>query len=206
MNTGMQDAYNLGWKLAHAAVERFGGIDVLVNNAGTSVRGHAIEVTDDVWERDLDLDLDLKLMAHVRMARLVVGSMRERGGGAVVSVLSIGGKHPGEQSTPTAVSRAAGMAFMKALSRDLAPDGIRANAVCIGLIESEQHDRRWRAAGDGRSREEFYDDMARDRAVPLGRTGRTEEAAAAIAFLVSDAASYVTGLAVNIDGGLSYAV
>jgi 3-oxoacyl-[acyl-carrier protein] reductase len=188
--------------LRDAAVERFGGVDVLVNNAGTSARGPAMEVTDEAWQRDLDL----KLMAHIRMARLVVPSMRERGGGAVVSVLSIGGKHPDAGSTPTAVSRAAGMAFVKALSRDLGPDAIRVNAVCIGLIESEQHERRWRAEGEGRSRADFYDAMARTRGVPLGRTGRAEEAASAIAFLASDAASYVTGVALNIDGGASYVV
>ena len=187
--------------LRDAAVERFGGIDILVNNAGTSVRGHALEVPDEAWRADLDL----KLMAHVRLARLVVPSMRSRGGGAVVSVLSIAGKHPGAESTPTAVSRAAGIAFVKALSHDLAPE-IRVNAVCIGLVESGQHDRRWEAAADGTSRAEFYDAMARDRGVPLGRTGRSEEAAAAIAFLASDAASYITGVALNVDGGASYVV
>jgi 3-oxoacyl-[acyl-carrier protein] reductase len=188
--------------LRDAAVERFGGIDVLVNNAGTSARGHALETGDEVWRADLDV----KLMAHVRLARLVVPSMRERGGGSVVGVLSIAGRHPDAASTPTSVSRAAGLAFTKALSRDLGPDGIRVNAVCIGTVESDQHDRRWRAAGNGRSRAEFYATLARNQGVPLGRTGRAEEAAAAIAFLASDAASYVTGAALNVDGGASHAV
>jgi 3-oxoacyl-[acyl-carrier protein] reductase len=187
-------------RLHGAAVERFGGIDILVNNAGTSARGHAAEVEDAAWQDDLDL----KLMAHIRMARLVVPTMRERGGGAVVSVLAIAGRHPSAGSSPTSVSRAAGLAYAKALSRDVASDRIRVNVVCIGVVESLQNDRRWRTAGDGRTREEFYADLARDFRVPLGRTGQAQEAAAAIAFLASDAAGYITGAALNVDGGASH--
>jgi 3-oxoacyl-[acyl-carrier protein] reductase len=189
-------------RLHGAAVERFGGIDILVNNAGTSARGHAVEVDDAAWQDDLDL----KLLAHIRMARLVVPTMRARGGGAVVSVVGIVGRHPSAGSSPTSVSRAAGIAYAKALSRDVASDRIRVNVVCIGVVESAQNDRRWRAAGDGRTREEFYADLARDFQVPLGRTGQAEEAAAAIAFLASDAAGYITGAALNVDGGASHVV
>jgi 3-oxoacyl-[acyl-carrier protein] reductase len=143
-------------------------------------------------------------MAHIRMARLVAPSMRQRGGGAIVSVVSIGGRAPEAGSAPTSVSRAAGLAYVKLLSRDLAGDRIRVNAVCIGLVESAQNDRWWRAAGSGRSREEFFADLVHTRKVPLGRIGRAEEAAAAISFLASSAAGYVTGTAINVDGGLSH--
>ncbi|OLT14687.1 hypothetical protein BJF78_17850 [Pseudonocardia sp. CNS-139] len=188
--------------LRDAAVERFGGIDVLVSNAGTSARGHTLEVPDETWQADLDL----KLLAHVRLARLVVPSMRERGGGAIVSVVGVAGKHPGAGSAPTTISRAAGIAFAKALSKDLGPDGIRVNVVCIGLVESLQNDRRWQAAGDGSTREEFYAELGRGGQIPLNRVGKAEEAAAAVVFLASDAASYVTGAALNVDGGSSHAV
>jgi NAD(P)-dependent dehydrogenase (short-subunit alcohol dehydrogenase family) len=130
--------------------------------------------------------------------------MRRREGGAIVSVLGIVGKHPTGKSTPTSVSRAAGLAYAKALSRDLAPDRIRVNCVCIGLVKSEQHDRKWRAAEDQAGRDEFYDHLAAGRDIPLGRAGEAHEAAAAIAFLASDAASYITGVALNVDGGSSF--
>ncbi|HEY2238542.1 MAG TPA: SDR family oxidoreductase [Streptosporangiaceae bacterium] len=187
-------------RLHDEATARFGGLDILVNNVGGSSRGPALDISDEAWETDLSL----KLMAHVRMARIAVPGMRSRGGGAIVSVLGIVGKHPSAQSTPTSVSRAAGLAYAKALSRDLAPDNIRVNCVCVGVIKSEQHDRRWRGQQDQLSRDEFYDRLAATRGVPMGRTGEAGEAAAAIAFLVSGAASYITGAALNVDGGSSH--
>jgi 3-oxoacyl-[acyl-carrier protein] reductase len=179
---------------------RFGGLDILVNNVGGSSRGSAVEISDEAWETDLSL----KLMAHVRMARIAVPGMRSRGGGAIVSVLGIVGRHPSAQSVPTSVSRAAGLAFAKALSRDVALDNIRVNCVCVGVIKSEQHDRRWRGQQGQLSRDSFYDQLATSRDVPMGRTGEATEAAAAIAFLVSGPASYITGAALNVDGGSSH--
>jgi NAD(P)-dependent dehydrogenase (short-subunit alcohol dehydrogenase family) len=93
------------------------------------------------------------------------------------------------------------MALMKALSKELAPDGIRVNAVLIGLIESGQWVRA--AAGSGVEMQEFYARFARDSGIPLGRFGRSEEFADLACFLLSDRASYLTGTAINLDGGLS---
>ncbi len=187
-------------RLRDEAVARFGAVDILVNNAGGGARAHALSVSDAEWAHDLDL----KLMAHVRLARLVAPVMADRGGGAIVNVASIHGRHPGAESVPTAVSRAAGLAFAKALSRDLGRHNIRVNTVCIGVVKSEQHDRRWRSAGGQVSRDDFYRELAERRGVPLGRTGEADEAARAIAFLASDAASYVSGIAMNVDGGAAY--
>jgi NAD(P)-dependent dehydrogenase (short-subunit alcohol dehydrogenase family) len=100
---------------------------------------------------------------------------------------------------PTTVTRAAGLAFTKALSKEYAPDNILVNTVCIGLIRAGQHERKAAKAGVGV--ESIYAGMAKD--IPLGRVGRAEEVANVIAFLVSDAASYVTGTSVNLDGGTS---
>ena len=113
-------------------------------------------------------------------------------------------KAPGAASEPSSVTRAAGMALMKALSKELAPDGIRVNAVLIGLIESGQ----WVRAGGlgGRSWRSSTSASPRTPAIPLGRFGRAEEFADLGCFLLSARASYLTGAAINLDGGLSPAV
>ena len=97
------------------------------------------------------------------------------------------------------MTRAAGLAFTKALSKEFAPEGILVNTICIGLIRAGQHERK--AAAAGTDLEEMYQTMGQD--IPLGRVGRAEEVANVIAFLSSDAASYVTGTSINLDGGTS---
>jgi NAD(P)-dependent dehydrogenase (short-subunit alcohol dehydrogenase family) len=176
-------------------VERFGRIDILVNNAGTSA-GFAFEsVETELWRQDLDL----KLFGAIHCSRAAVPHMRRNGGGAIVNVTASFAKTPGASSLPTSVSRAAGMALTKAMSRDLGPDRIRVNTVCIGLIRSDQIEKMWRRTAPELTWEQFATDPRHG--IPLGRVGDAEEAARVIAFLVSDAASYVTGTAVNIDGG-----
>ena len=108
-------------------------------------------------------------------------------------------KQPGAQSYPTSVSRAAGLAITKALSKEFAADNILVNTVCIGRIKSGQHERRY--TKEGISAEKYYAESAKG--IPMGRVGEAEEVANVIAFLVSDAASYVTGSSVNLDGGIS---
>ena len=120
--------------LVAATIDRFGGVDILINNAGTSRAGPFDGVADEVWQEDLNL----KLYGAIRMTRQCLPSMRERGGGRVINVLNIGAKQPGAGSMPTTVSRAAGLALTKALSKDVAPDNILVNAVCIGQVKSAQ--------------------------------------------------------------------
>lgn len=182
-------------RLVGAAVHAFGGVDILVNNAGTAATGKFESVTDEDWQADLDL----KLFAAIRLIRLVVPLMRGRGGGRIINVTNIGAKAPPARSMPTTVSRAAGQAMTKALSKELAPDGILVNTVCIGLVRAGQHERH--AARAGLELEAYYEKVAG--AIPLGRVGRAEEAANVIAFLGSEAASFVTGSSINIDGGQS---
>jgi 3-oxoacyl-[acyl-carrier protein] reductase len=185
-------------RLHEATVSAFGPVTALVNNVGTSRRGPFLELTDDDWAEDVEL----KLYSAIRLTRAVVGRLVELGRpGRVVNVLSIGGKHPGAGTAPTTVTRAAGLALTKVLSKEFGPHGILVNAVCIGLVESGQHDRRWRARGG--DRDEFYRDLVASRGVPLGRAGLPEEAANLINFLVSAEGSYVTGTAINLDGGTS---
>jgi len=178
-----------------AVIERFGRIDILVNNAGTSARGKFLEVDDKTW----GADIELKVFGAIRCTRLAVPHMKMHGGGRIVNITISSAKQPGAESYPTSVSRAAGLALTKALSKEYAPDNILVNTVCIGKIKSGQHERRY--TRDGRSAEEYYRQTAKD--IPLGRVGEAEEVANVIAFLVSDAASYVTGTSVNLDGGIS---
>lgn len=178
------------------ALARWDRIDGLVNNAGRSAAAPVAQSTDADWEEDLQL----KLMAAVRLSRLVLPHLAVRGG-AILNVLAISAKAPGAASGPSSVSRAAGMALTKALSREVGDRGVRVNAVLIGLIESGQ----WRrmAAAQGIGEDELHRRLAQEAGIPLGRVGRAAEFADVAAFLLSPRASYVSGVALNVDGGLS---
>src|SRR5512133_715973 len=149
-----------------SAVERFGRIDALVNNAGSSAAFHFEEVSDELWEQDINL----KLMASIRLSRLCVPEMRKVGGGRIVNITMIRGKAPGAKSVPTSVSRAAGIALTKAMSKDLAGDNVLVNTVCVGVIRSGQWERRFEKVRDRfTSIDDFYAENAKD--IPLGRYG-----------------------------------
>jgi NAD(P)-dependent dehydrogenase (short-subunit alcohol dehydrogenase family) len=183
-----------------AAIDRWGRLDGLVNNAGKSATGRVDKVSDEDWLADLNL----KVLGAGRCTRLAVPHMAAAGGGAIVNVLAVAGKAPGAASLPSAASRAAGLAMTKAASKDLGGLGIRVNAVLIGLVESGQWRRRAEAAGQ--SEDELYRQLVRHADIPLGRVGRSAEFADLVAYLLSDRSSYVTGSAVNLDGGSSPAI
>jgi NAD(P)-dependent dehydrogenase (short-subunit alcohol dehydrogenase family) len=178
-----------------AVVDRFGRIDILVNNAGTSKRGAFLELSDEEWSADVEL----KVFGAIRCSRLAIPHMKKNGGGRIVNITISSAKQPGAQSYPTSVSRAAGLAITKALSKEFAADNILVNTVCIGKIKSGQHERRYKR--EGRTAEAYYAEAAKD--IPMKRVGEADEVATVIAFLVSDAASYVTGSSINLDGGIS---
>lgn len=189
-------------RVISTAVERFGRLDILINNAGTSAAGPFGNVTDEDWQNDLDL----KLFAAIRACRLALPHLRAAGGGSIINLLNIGAKQPGASSVPTSVSRAAGLALTKALSKEYAADNIRVNAVLIGMIKSGQHERTWQRGGSEKPIEDFYTTMATQRAIPLRRVGEADEAGDLIAFLASARAAYISGVAINLDGGLSAVV
>jgi 3-oxoacyl-[acyl-carrier protein] reductase len=182
-------------RIVAEALRAFGRVDILVNNAGTSNRGKFETVPDSVWQADLDL----KVFGAIRLTRLVIPEMRKQKGGRIINITNIGAKQPKAESMPTAVSRAAGLAMTKALSKEFAPENILVNTVCIGLIRAGQHETN--AAKRGVPVEQLYEGMAKE--IPLGRVGNAEEVANVITFLASDAASYVTGTSINLDGGTS---
>ncbi len=178
--------------LVRQTIAAFGGVDILVNNAGTSAAAALEDVKDEDWQ----FDFDLKVMAAVRLSRLVVPELKKRGGGSIVNAAIGGGKAPNARQLPTSLTRAAGLNLTKSLSHQYAPDNIRVNAICIGRIKSAQLARR---AGN-KPLDEFYADMGK--IVPMGRVGEAEDYAHLVAFLCSRVGSYITGTAVNLDGGM----
>ena len=178
-------------------MSEFGKVDIFVNNAGQSTRGPSETLTDEQWQADLDL----KLFAQIRFCRLVFPQMKQRKWGRIISVLNIGAKAPGADSAPTSVSRAAQMAFTKALSQEGAPHNVLVNSLHVGVIVSDQIKRRFDRERPNVSFEQYVADAGKG--VPMGRMGKAEEFANVACFLASDAASYVTGCAINVDGGRS---
>ena len=176
-------------------VQRFGRIDIVVNNAGATGQSPFDAVDDAAWRSDIEI----KVMAHVHTAQAAIPHMKKQGGGRIISLNMVAAKQPGAAQFPTTVSRAAGLALAKGLSKELAGYNILVNAVAVGKLKSKQQERR--AARSGLSVEEHYAQTGKT--VPLGRMGEAEEVANVIAFLASDAASYVTGTCINVDGGLS---
>jgi NAD(P)-dependent dehydrogenase (short-subunit alcohol dehydrogenase family) len=185
-------------KLVSAVLGRWGGVDVLLNNAGTSQAQPFLDVTDETWQ----YDFDLKVMGAIRMARLVIPSMKKRGGGAIINVTTVGGKTPAPKALPTSMTRAAGINLTKSLSMEYAADQIRVTTICLGQVKSAQWTRRFK----GGDIIEYYAQMAKDRGIPLGRLGEAEEFADLVAFLASERAKWITGTAINFDGGASAAV
>jgi NAD(P)-dependent dehydrogenase (short-subunit alcohol dehydrogenase family) len=182
------------WEQAQAGL---GKVDILVNNAGTSATGAFESITDETWQADFEL----KLFAAVRLARLALPGMKERRWGRILNVLNTGAKAPPAGGAPTAVTRAAGMALTKVLAGECAPHNVLVNALCTGILVSEQWERRHQRTGGDQPFEQFVAEMGRQ--VPLGRMGDPQEFANLACFLASDAASYITGCAINVDGGRS---
>jgi len=185
---------------ATAAVElarsRFGRIDILFNNAGIDpLRARSVvetEVSD--WDRILDVNLKSAYL----MSRAAIPLMREGGGGSIVNTASIAGLKPAGDETAYSVSKAGMVSLTGALALDFAADGIRANCVCPGYMERVMTDRRRDLT------EEQQTSRAEGAAsrIPLGRQGTYEEVARAVLFLAGPDASYITGAALVVDGGL----
>src|SRR5215468_10989602 len=177
------------------AMRAFGKIDIVVNNAGTSRTGAFEEITDEIWREDFDQ----KLFAAIRLTRLAWPQMKERRWGRVINTLNIGAKAPRAGSAPTTITRAAGMALTKVLAGEGAPHNILVNALLVGIIEADQHVQRAKRLGVALT--EYMEGFAKE--TPIGRAGKPEEFANLACLLASDAGSYITGTAINVDGGRS---
>ncbi len=179
-------------QLTDATIEKFGGVDILINNAGASAAFALEDIPDEAWQADFDL----KVMAAVRLCRAVVPYMKARGGGSIVNASIGGGKTPPARQLPTSLTRAAGLNLTKSLANEFAVDNIRVNAICIGLLKSAQ----WERRAEDSKLDDLYSDMGRT--VPLGQIGDAEDYGDLAAFLCSARATYITGTAINLDGGM----
>lgn len=186
-------------RMVETVVARWGRVDILVNNAGTSSASRF----DDMTDEQLDDDFTLKVKGAIYCTRHTLPHLR-KAHGVICNTTTPGGKAPAPGSQPTALSRAAGISLTKAWSKEFAADGVRVNTVCVGLLKSRQHQRKWEGIHAEDSSYTIDDHWRKlGASVPMLRVGEAEEAGDVIAFMCSEPASYVTGSAINVDGGSS---
>lgn len=167
-------------RLVDLAMDRWGRIDALVNSAGHGPRAPILEITDEDWHTGMEV----YFLSAVRPIRLVVPVMQAQGGGAIVNISTAWVTQPSAMFPTSAAFRASLGTFVKIVADEYASQGIRINSVLPGWIDSLP------ATAERRD------------SVPMGRYGKAEEIAAAIAFLLSDGAGYITGQSIRVDGGL----
>jgi 3-oxoacyl-[acyl-carrier protein] reductase len=177
--------------------EELGGLDVLVTNAGGPPSGHFMDFDDEAWMKAVTLNL----MSVVRLNRAAVTMMREAGGGAIVNLTSISVKEPIKGLVLSNSVRAGVVGLSKTLANELGPDGIRVNVVCPGYTATDRMTELMTARAERESKS--YDEIAAGfyASVPLGEFGEPADIARMVAFLASNAAGYVTGVTVQVDGG-----
>ena len=184
-------------KFVATSHETFGRIDILVNSAGTHLRGTVESTTLDILERQLRD----KVFGFFAVIRAVLPIMKQQRDGRIVNIVGQAARHPHPDRFPSGVTNAAVMAMTKSIADAVARDNIRVNAVCPQYIESDLLafliDKEMRERGVDRATAA----AGFTRANPLGRTGKPEEVGDLVAFMVSNCADFVTGTSVSIDGG-----
>ena len=184
--------------LVEAGVARFGGIDGLVNNAGQS----RMLGLDRATVEDFRDELDLKFGGVLNVTGAALPHLRASDAAAIVTINAVLARQPEPRLVTTSAARAGLLNLTKSMASAYAPD-IRVNSVCLGLIDTGQWRRRFEADDHATSYEAFESDLAADRGISLGRFGRAEEVAAMVVTLLSPRASYVTGAALDVCGGVA---
>lgn len=186
-------------RLVEEVLRRYGRIDVLVNNAGAGAARAFADLDDEAWQAAVELNL----LAAVRLTRAVAPVMQAQGGGRVVNVAALSAKRPRLGQVASNATKAALVSLTESLAGELAPAGIRVNAVCPGLVRNARWEARIAALAEvrGISRDDAAAALAREN-VPLGRLGAAEDVAPLVVFLASPVAGYITGVSVEVDGGL----
>jgi ketoreductase len=183
-----------------AAVDRFGPIDVLVNNAGRSGGGVTADLADELWDEVIDTNLNS--VFRVTRAVLNAGGMRGQERGRIINIASTAGKQGVVLGAPYSASKHGVVGFTKALGNELAPTGITVNAVCPGYVETPmaQRVRQGYAAAYGTTEEAILERFQAK--IPLGRYSTPDEVAGLVGYLASDTAASITAQALNVCGGL----
>ncbi len=173
-------------------VEAFGGLDILINNAGIIPRGNILNTTDEMWFAALNINLT----AVFYLCRAAIPHMQKRGGGAIVNTSSAWGLYPGPNHLAYCTSKGAVAALTKNLGRDHAPDNIRVNAVCPNEVNTPM----LRTGFVARGLDPDNAVAQLNQTVPLGRIAEPKDIADVIAFLASDDARYIAGTTVEVTG------
>ncbi|MFJ9568734.1 3-oxoacyl-ACP reductase FabG [Streptomyces bacillaris] len=183
-----------------AAVDRFGTVDVLVNNAGRSGGGVTADLTDELW--DDVIATNLTSVFRVTREVLNTGGMRHKKRGRIINIASTAGKQGVVLGAPYSASKHGVVGFTKALGNELAPTGITVNAVCPGYVETPmaQRVRQGYAAAYDSTEEAILEKFQAK--IPLGRYSTPEEVAGLVGYLASDTAASITSQALNVCGGL----
>lgn len=186
--------------LVGAAVDRYGHVDVLVNNAGRSGGGVTAQIEDELWYDVIDTNLNSVFLMTREVLRS--GKALDRGWGRIVNIASTGGKQGVVLGAPYSASKHGVVGFTKALGLELAKTGVTVNAVCPGYVETPmaQRVRQGYAAHFDTTEEAILERF--EAKIPLGRYSTAEEVAGMVGYLVSDAAAPITAQAINICGGL----
>lgn len=184
-------------RIVAATEQQLGGADILVNNAGGPKPGMFGDLADEDWQAAFELNL----MSTIRFTRAVLPHMRAQRWGRVINVTSYSVKQPIEQLMLSNSIRLGVVGWAKTLANELAPEGVLINNVCPGWTFTERVVSLLdaRAKASGREAADVQSDIVA--AIPMGRMGKPEEFADAVAFLASERASYITGVALAVDGG-----
>jgi len=178
-------------------VERFGGLDIVVNNAGIAGRGGVASLDDDGWQSMIDINLT----GPARVSRAAVPHLQERGGGAIVNVSSVGGLRAARSSVAYSTTKAGLLGLTRSMAVDLGPHGIRVNTLCPGWVDTPMGGAASAAAGRIHAVEGDESKQILVANNPIARMADPDEIAACVEFLVSDASSFVTGAVLVADGG-----
>ena len=178
--------------LASAAIELHGRVDILINNAGVTVRAPLSGTTDEIW----DDVLQTNLASAFYMARAVVPTMRAHGGGAIVNIASINAIRGNLELTAYGASKGGMTGMTRVMAMELAPDNIRVNALCPGTVDTPMNDQYLASVDDQEATMGVL--VAKH---PLGRIASADDVAWAALFLASERASFITGVSLPVDGG-----
>jgi meso-butanediol dehydrogenase / (S,S)-butanediol dehydrogenase / diacetyl reductase len=193
----VRDSANANARVEDAA-NRFGSLELAVNNAGVSTMARVVDLTEDEWDFNMDINAKgIFLCAQAEVRHF----LRQGKGGSIVNTASMAGKKAAPLLAHYSASKFAVIGFTQALALEVAADGIRVNSVCPGYVRTSMQEREvaWESALRGITPEEVLQDYLR--AIPLGRLEEPEDVGRVVVFLLSDRARYMTGQAINVTGG-----